>query len=571
MTKPGSTQTHQLKTTAPRFAAGLGLIIILVSLLQLAAGPAAAQEPQPGATLYLPLVFKSGSSATPASPYAQMLLSALERCYEATGLNQMCYGNGQIQGAAGQTFTQPGDIENLVNGQSLTLTSPNGKNWSVALLRLRTDSITPDQSLILLAFGNAQISNLALFNGVSNDEAILPGLQFASSPVAGAPQGVSGLIIFNPAADEYQSITVNGAVVTLETSAFSQAKPGNIMNVTMVNGSALMVEAGNGSSAVIPSHQVSVPLGVDGLATGTPGAAVALAGDALAPLRLTTQAQLSAANAAHPMVDIMLKAIPEYFTDSKANAFYNDLAGIYETNINKVYNRCVTEPTDARSVYGLMVLNKMLRSNPNLDPAFGSQRFAQLAAKMRQCATFELEFDSQVSVMKPELSYTSHVNSQGFQLWFDLNGELFFENDQVVPIKHLNYEVIGGEAPGCAMRTILEDGQMLLVDYGFATLRGSKLKIHLEVWPDVPFEEIYYTCPGAPPSDSIPLAWSPIFYLFHQDKLRSTPPEAYIFKDWKYNGRKNFAEAIYTDLTADFDGASATSDSYLILVHTPQK
>jgi hypothetical protein len=554
----------------PHVVARLCLIIILVSLAQLAAGPAIAQEPQPGRTLYLPLMFKSGNNATPTSPYAQMLLSVLERCYNAAGLNQVCYGSGQVQ-TTGQVLTQPGNVADLANGQNLTLTSPNGENWSVALLRLRTDSVTPNQSLILLVFGNVQISHLALFDGVSNDEVILPGLRFASSPVAGAPRGVSGLLLFNPAADEYQSLTLNGAVVALETSAFSQAEPGNAMSVTMVNGSVLTIEAGDSSSAIIPGHQVSVPLGPDGLAAAVPAAATALASDALAPLRLTTQTQLSATDAAHPLVEIMLKAIPEYFTDSKANAFYNDLAGIYETNINKVFNRCVTEPTDARSVYGLIVLNKMLRSNPNLDPAFGSQRFAQLAAKMRKCATFELEFDSQVSVMRPELSYTSHVNSQGFQLWFDLNGELFFEDDQIVPIKHLNYEVIGGETPGCTMHTILEDGQMLLVDYGFATLRGSKLKIHLEVWPEVPFEEIYYTCPGAPPSESIPLAWSSIFYLFHQDKLRSTPPEAYIFKDWKYNGRKNFAEAIYTGLAADFDGASATSDSYLILVHTPQK
>lgn len=557
-----------VRQTRGRSRCTLTLLAVLAAALLLPGTPAAAQEAPSAAahSVFLPLALQN-EPVLSFSPFAQQIYESLLAC-QAIGLNEVCLGSGKVTVDDATILTQPGDAAKWVDGQRVAVVSPDADHWGVAVLRVQADATTPDQSLTLLAFGNVQLTARTLYTGVSSAAAFLPDLRVANSPVNGAPQGVSGLLLYNPSEEEPLSVTLNDAVVTLETSAFVQAEPGAAMTVAMVNGVVLAVEVGETSRAVIPGHEVSIPLGVDGVAAADPGAVQPSADDRLAPLRPVAPAQVAAAYA-HPIVDVMLKMIPEYFTDSNAHAFYDDLAAIYASNVAKVYRRCVNEPTDARSVYGLMVLNRMLRSNPNLEPAYGESRFNQMKNLMEKCASFEMEFDSQMRLMSQELSYTSHVNAQGRKFTLDLNGEFFWADDETIPIKHLEYTVLGGEAPGCTLHTRVADGEFTLMD-GHARLRGSRLRIVAEVLPEVPFEAIYYTCPPAPPTESRPLPWSPLFYLFHRDQLGASQPAGYVFNDWKYNGRKNFAETIYSGLTADLDGASITGDSYLVLIHTPQ-
>lgn len=562
-------QTHILilQQTLGRNLYPLALILVLTSALLLPAMPANAQEAPPANanSIFLPLAMQDDLALT-LSPYAEHIYASLLAC-QTIGLNQVCLGSGEATVDNASILTQPGDSAALADGQRVAVVSPDADRWSVAVLRLQADATTPDQSLTLLAFGNVEITARTLFTGTGN-AALLPDLRVADHPAPGAPEALSGILLYNPSDEEPLAATLNDAVITLETSAFVQATPGAAMTVAMVNGAVLTVEVGETSRAVIPGHEVKIPLNADGVAAAEPGDVQASAHDRLAPLRPTAQRAIVAAFE-HPIVEIMLRMIPEYFTDVQAHAFYDDLAAIYASNVAKVYTRCVTEPTDARSVYGLMVLNRMLRSNPNLEPAYGESRFSQLQRMMEKCASFEMDFDSQVRLMSQELSYTSHVNAQGRKFTLDLNGEFFWADDETIPITHLEYTVLGGEAPGCTLHTIVTDGEFTLLD-GHARLRGNQLRIVAEVLPEVPFEEIYYTCPPLPPTESKPLAWSPIFYLFHRDQLGASQPTGYVFKDWKYNGRKNFAETIYTDLTADLDGASITGDSYLVVIHTPQ-
>lgn len=545
------------------------LAVLAAGALFLPGTPANAQQVPPSAdtgSIFLPLVMQDGATLT-LSPYARQIYASLLAC-QAIGLNEVCLGSGTVSVNDATLLVQPGDTAALADGHRLAVVSPDADHWGVAVLRVQVDATTPDQSLTLLAFGNVEITARTLFTGVTSAAAFLPDLRVANRPVNGAPEGASGILLYNPGEEEPLAATLNDAVVTLDTSAFVQAEPGKTMTVTMVNGVVLTVEVGETSRAVIPGHEVGIPLGVDGGAVAAPGDVQPSADDHLAPLRPVAQAQVAAAYA-HPIVDVMLNMIPEYFTDAKAHAFYDDLAAIYAGNVAQVYRRCVNEPTDARSVYGLMVLNRMLRSNPNLEPAYGESRFNHLKNLMAKCASFEMEFDSQMRFMSQELSYTSHVNAQGRKFTLDLNGDFLWADDETIPLKHLEYTVLGGEAPGCTLHTIVTDGEFTLMD-GYARPRGSRLRIVAEVLPDVPFEEIYYTCPPAPPTESRPLAWSPLFYLFHRDQLGASQPAGYVFNDWKYNGRKNFAETIYTGLTADLDGASITGDSYLVLIHTPQ-
>lgn len=556
-----------IQRTMERSLHPLALITMLTSALLLPAPPANAQEAPPADvhSIFVPLAMQDEPTRT-LSPYAERIYASLLAC-RTIGLNQVCLGSGETTVDDASILTQPGDSAALADGQRVAVVSPDADHWSVAVLRLQADATTPDQSLTLLAFGNMEITAHTLFTGTDN-AAFLPDLRVANQPMPGAPEVLSGILLYNPSEEEPLAATLNDAVITLETSAFVQATPGAAMTVTMVNGAVLTVEVGETSRAVIPGHEVSIPLNADGVAAAEPGDVQASPHDRLAPLRPTALHQVAAAFE-HPIVEVMLKMIPEYFTDIRAHAFYDDLAAIYASNVAKVYNRCVTAPTDARSVYGLMVLNRMLRSNPNLEPAYGESRFSQLRRMMEKCASFELEFDSRVRLMSQELSYTSHVNAQGRKFTLDLNGEFFWADDETTPITHLEYTVLGGEAPGCTLHTIVTDGEFTLLD-GHARLRGNRLRIVAEVLPEVPFEEIYYTCPPLPPTESRPLAWSPLFYLFHRDQLGVSQPAGYVFRDWKYNGRKNFAETIYTDLTADLDGASITGDSYLVVIHTPQ-
>lgn len=556
-----------IQQTMERSLHPLALMAVLAGALLLPGAPASAQDgPADGAhSIFLPLTLQNEHDVA-YPPYAQSIYQSLLAC-QTIGLNQVCLGSGQATVDGATILAQPGDTSALADGQHVAVVSPDADHWSVAVLRLQADATMPDQSLTLLAIGNVEITARTLFTGTHSDATFLPDLRVANSPVDGAPEGVSGILLYNPSEAEALAATLNDVVVTLETSAFIQAAPDIAMTVTMVNGAVLTVEVGETSRAVIPGHEVSIPLNMDGVAAG-PGEVQASAHDRLAPLRPVVQRQVTAAYA-HPIVEVMLKMIPEYFTDAKAHTFYDDLATIYASNVAKVYQRCVNEPADARSVYGLMVLNRMLRSNANLEPAYGASRFSQLQIMMRKCASFEMEFDSQMRLMSQELSYTSHVNAQGRKFTLDLNGEFFWADDETTPITHLEYTVLGGEAPGCTLHTLVADGEFTLMD-GHARLQGNRLRIVAEVLPDVPFEEIYYTCPPLPPTESRPLAWAPLFYLFHRDQLGASQPAGYVFRDWKYNGRKNFAETIYTGLTADLDGASITGDSYLVLIHTPQ-
>jgi hypothetical protein len=193
----------------------------------------AAEAQAPGNhPIYLPLVIKGGGP-TPADPYAQMLQRVQQIC-SATGLNQVCYANGQItlQPKTGMsTFTKPGDLADLANVQSLNLvsTGADSQKWSVAWLRLRAGAHLPNQELTILAFGNVQLSHITLLAGQASpgNAEPLPSLQFVSSPIAGAPKlRSSGLVITNPAEEELLSLILNGAGLTLGSSTYVEARPG---------------------------------------------------------------------------------------------------------------------------------------------------------------------------------------------------------------------------------------------------------------------------------------------------------------------------------------------------------
>lgn len=87
---------------------------------------------------------------------------------EGTGRNQACYGNITLDavpqaGVSNFTFSQTGDVVNVADVQSLTLTSLDAatEQWGVALLKIQANlpDTLPGQNVTLLLFGDVQIQN----------------------------------------------------------------------------------------------------------------------------------------------------------------------------------------------------------------------------------------------------------------------------------------------------------------------------------------------------------------------------------------------------------------------------
>ena len=248
-----------------RIVGALARLALLTAILVAGAAPVKAQDAGESAAIYLPILLSDSAPSTDG-PYAQMLETVNQLC-GAVGLNQVCYVRGQVDvtplsGAAG--FGQPGAIADLANVDKLSVTSngPDSEEFSVAVLRLRANAATPDTGLTVLAFGNVDISQFELFTAPADLEKAetLPSLHVSSSPISQTTRlGSSGLIVTNPSEEELLSLTVNGAAITLGSTALVEATPGEAMTVTMATGSS-RTEAHGGESTAVQNQQVSVPL-----------------------------------------------------------------------------------------------------------------------------------------------------------------------------------------------------------------------------------------------------------------------------------------------------------------------
>jgi hypothetical protein len=175
-----------------------------------------------------------------------------------TTLNQVCYAGGSVT-LDGGPLTTPGQVATLDGVSGLTLVSPDAGHWSVALLRLAADSPTPDPRLTLLAFGNVESRNLTLFDAAAGNRDVAPALSFSSNPVPGLDPEMGGLIVYDPTPGEPLSINLNGADLTLASSAIVQAQPWVKMIVTMATGSALVnTAADDGTAADAPATPTTI-------------------------------------------------------------------------------------------------------------------------------------------------------------------------------------------------------------------------------------------------------------------------------------------------------------------------
>lgn len=542
----------------PRWPTALAILAILLGLFSLAAlvapltaravvpGPELAQNAaavKPAATgepehrVFLPLVLAPGQPP-PASPYAAALSQALADC-AATALNQVCYGGGSVTLDGGAPLTTPGQVATLDGVSGLTLVSPDAAHWSIALLRLAADSPTPGLGLTLLAFGNVQIRNLTLFQAAAGNGDVAPALSFSSGPVPGEDPETGAIIVYNPNHEEPLFIRLNGADLTLASSAVVQAQPG-VMTVTMAAGSAL-VNTAAGEGAVIEAHQVTVPLDGSGKAAGAPTTPTLTDEDLLEPLVRHDEGDLL-----EPLVPRRRPTLQEVL-DRLVADFYS------------AHDRCMQG--NSRQVYRVMYFARLLK----LYKAVPDDLMSQIDSRARQCATFEIEFNSVITGTSSVVLADMHVQGQGMIVSYHMDGRLVQEAD--MPLTHRRYN-IAFESP-CDWEIVLFDGFLDLWDSSMR-INHNRLDISTKLSPVVITEHTVYYCDGY--SYEVPTSfafWREMFRSLHASE-QVDGGNAYLFTPahWKYTGNRIVAEAIMSREAMFYDGIS-TGDTWIVMLHKP--
>jgi len=494
--------------------------------------------------LYLPLVSRSGQPGpSPASPYAAALSQALADC-AGTKLNQVCYARGSVTLNGGGPLTTPGQVATLDGVSGLTLVSPDAGHWSVALLRLAADSPTPDLGLTLLAFGNVRIRNLTLFHAAAGNGDVAPALSFSSSPVPGQDPETGGIIVYNPNHQEPLSISLNGADLTLASSAVVQAQPGVKMSVTMATGSALVSTAA-GDGAVIQGQQLSVPLDGSGAAAGAPTAPIVIPDSLLKPIAATLDDDLLV-----PLVPPLLVDLEEELKD-------------FQGKFDSAYARCMAG--DSRQVYRVMYYARILKMNEAHLP---DGMLSLIDVQVSRCATFEIEFNSVISGTSTIAWGSMYIQGQGMIVSYDMYGRLVQPAE--MPLTHVRYDFgFMPLYPGCTYPLVLEDGALYLTE---STMRinHNRLDISTKVDSQQPEELFKLSCPGGGSADVLtPAYWFLMFRDLHMSETDDYG-NTYLFTPahWKYTGNRILAEAIFSRQATFWDGVS-TGDTWLVMLHKP--
>jgi hypothetical protein len=499
------------------------------------------QTVEPVPNVYLPIVVASGQSGplpAPASPYAAALSQALADC-AGTALNQVCYGGGSVTLDGGGPLTIPGQVASLDGVSGLRLVSPDARHWSVALLRLAADSLTPDLGLTLLAFGNIEMRNLTQFDAAAGNGDVAPALSFSSSPVPGEDPETGGLIVYNPTHEEPLSIRLNGADLTLASSAVVQARPGVKMTVTMATGSAL-VNTAAGDGGVIQAQQLSVPLDGDGYAAGAPTTPTA------------TDKNLLKAIAPTDDGDLLEPLVPPLLID------LNEALQEFLDEFNSAQDRC--RQGNSRQVYRVMYYARLLKMNEAHLP---NGLMQLIDDDVTQCATFEIEFNSVITGTSSIASGGMYVQGQGMIVSYDMYGRLV--KPEEMPLTHLRYDMDFAWPQECYYLR-LSDGRMSLFD-GYMRINHNRLDISTTVNAVDIWEHLIVTC-GDLGEIANPASWRTLFGDLHESEKIVA---GYLFTPahWKYTGNQILAEAIFTDRQATFYDGVSTGDTWLVMLHKP--
>ncbi len=186
------------------------------------------------------------------------------------GRNQACYGNKlvtvDLKPNVNETFTKSGDLIDLLTIQRLQTSALNRANadWGIAVLKAQAnlpDSL-PGQNVTFLLFGDTSVNNPS-----PDMRAVTVQTAIGSLDCADAPE--SAVMIQSPTGSQV-AMNINGADVTLGSTAYLTAQQGNQMEFSILEGQGV-ITANNITKVVMPGAKVGIPLGgTDGLHVAGP-------------------------------------------------------------------------------------------------------------------------------------------------------------------------------------------------------------------------------------------------------------------------------------------------------------
>jgi hypothetical protein len=244
-----------MKLALMRFGAALCLVIAACS-------PAPA-EPTPAVVV----------SDEVCPQIVAQALDATDRECNGTARNQICYGNVNLEatpqaGVENFQFAQPGDMVDITALQSLRLSSMNTttQEWGVALMQLQANlpDTLPGQNVTILLFGNVEIENATSDDG---ELAFYFQSGIGDAPCAEAPD--SGILVQTPEGVSSVSFRVNEVDIELGSTAYLQAQPSADMDVSVVEGQAI-VSAQGVAQIVRAGATTGVPLDANRAPSGPP-------------------------------------------------------------------------------------------------------------------------------------------------------------------------------------------------------------------------------------------------------------------------------------------------------------
>jgi hypothetical protein len=162
----------------------------------------------------------------------QTALDSLDETCVETGRNEACYGNTLIHlqtqaDAEMDSFDNPGDTIALSDIEKMTLTPLNeeAQTWGMALMKLQANipDTVPGQNVTFLLFGDVEIDNAVLDgeSGFTPMQAFYFKSGVGDAGCEEAPE--NGLLIQTPSGIEEVFLNVNGANISLGSTAFLQA------------------------------------------------------------------------------------------------------------------------------------------------------------------------------------------------------------------------------------------------------------------------------------------------------------------------------------------------------------
>ncbi len=180
-----------------------------------------------------------------------LVQQALENTQELCGpasRNQACYGNDNLQAepqpdVSSFQFDAVGDIVDVNTLQTLrTLPlDPANNQWGVALLRLQANlpNTLPGQNVTFLIFGDTQIES-AVTEGkrYTPMQAFVLRTGLTGNLCEQAPE--SGLLVQTPQGVGQVKFNMNGVDVSMGSTVYFQATPGENMIVRTVEGKAFL-------------------------------------------------------------------------------------------------------------------------------------------------------------------------------------------------------------------------------------------------------------------------------------------------------------------------------------------